>query len=134
MMRALLLVAATALLASCAVVEADQVTVQPLVEQRYCGAPARNADGSIKRRSDVLTAFQHAHPCPVTGLVTGACPGWSKDHVIPLACGGCDAVSNLQWLPDALKSAPGVLPKDRFERLIYCSPMQTIPQPKGTTP
>lgn len=117
----------TGLLAGCAAVQADALTVTPLVEQRYCGVPPRDADGSLHRRSDVLTAFQHAHPCPSTGSITGACPGWSKDHVIPLACGGCDAVSNLQWLPYAAKSASGVVPKDRFERYIYCTPFQLAP-------
>jgi hypothetical protein len=27
----------------------------------------------------------------------GACPGYRKDHVVPLACHGPDAVSNMQW-------------------------------------
>lgn len=99
--------------------------VSPLEEQRYCGPPARAASGEIKRRADVLAAFRRAHPCPVTGLSTGACTGWAIDHVIPLACGGCDAVSNLQWLPNGLKSV-AVIGKDRFERKIYCAPMQLV--------
>lgn len=103
----------------------SEQSVSALEEMRYCGPPARLADGSIRRRSDVLAAFKRAHPCPVTGLATGTCPGWSMDHVIPLACGGCDAVSNLQWLPNALKTAP-ITGKDRFERKIYCNPMQTV--------
>jgi hypothetical protein len=37
------------------------------------------------------------HPCPSTGLPSGACPGYRKDHVVPLACGGPDTVANLQW-------------------------------------
>jgi hypothetical protein len=41
--------------------------------------------------------FQRQHPCPSTGRTTGACPGFVKDHVIPLACGGPDSVANLQW-------------------------------------
>jgi hypothetical protein len=99
--------------------------VSALEEQRYCGPPARTAAGEIKRRADVLAAFRRAHPCPVTGLATGACSGWAIDHVIPLACGGCDALSNLQWLPDGIKSA-AVIGKDRFERKIYCEPFQVI--------
>lgn len=100
--------------------------VAALEEMRYCGAPARNADGSIRRRADVLTAFRRNHPCPITGLSTGACTGWSIDHVLPLACGGCDAVSNLQWLPVQIKSCPGTACKDRWERKIYCAPMVVI--------
>ena len=98
----------------------------PLDETRYCGAPARDAQGQIIRRADVLRAFERAHPCPApvgekvsllaprARPVTSNCPGWYRDHVIPLACGGCDAVSNLQWLPEAQWKA-----KSRFERKIY---------------
>lgn len=99
--------------------------IAALEEQRYCGPPRRNAAGDIARRADVLAAFRKAHPCPATGLATGACSGWAIDHVIPLACGGCDAVANLQWLPNRLKSTS--TGKDRFERLIYCQPMQVVP-------
>lgn len=93
----------------------------PLLETRICGAPARNADGTIRRRADVLRAFQRLHPCPSTGRTTGACPGWAKDHIVPLKCSGCDSVSNLQWLPLALKSCAGAQCKDRWERRIYCA-------------
>lgn len=85
---------------------------------RFCGAPARDKDGTIHRSQAVLRAFQKRYPCPANGKTTGACPGWAIDHVIPLACGGCDAMHNLQWLPSGLKSA-AVIGKDRFERKIY---------------
>lgn len=87
-------------------------------ETRYCGVPRRDASGDIYRSSAVRSAFLRAHPCPVTGVSTGPCPGWQVDHVIPLACGGCDAVSNMQWLPTSLKVA-AYIGKDRFERKIY---------------
>jgi len=91
-----------------------------LDETRCCITPKRTASGDILRRGDVLREFQKIHPCPSTGLKTGSCSGWAKDHVIPLSCGGVDAVSNLQWLPLQIKSASGVYPKDRWERKIYC--------------
>lgn len=94
--------------------------ITDLTEMRYCGPPKRDVLGNIIRRSDVRTAFKRVHSCPVTGLRHGACPGWAIDHIIPLYCGGCDSVSNLQWLPTAIKSAAGTLPKDRWERQIYC--------------
>lgn len=61
------------------------VTVAPAAAAQY-------------RSRAVLAQFQLEHPCPATGLKTGACPGWQKDHLIPLECGGADAVWNLHWL------------------------------------
>jgi hypothetical protein len=49
------------------------------------------------RSTSVKREFPLTHPCPATGRTSGACPGYVKDQVAPLACGGPDAVSNLQW-------------------------------------
>lgn len=92
--------------------------INPYEETRYCGPPKRYANGDIKRSSVVLKRFQAIHPCPSTGLQAGKCPGWAMNHVVPLACGGCDEVSNLQWLPDDIKSCDGDHCVDRFERKI----------------
>lgn len=105
--------------------QVSAIVLEPLEEQRYCGPPHRDSAGNIYRRSDVRHAFRQFHPCPVTGGLSSKCPGWEIDHVIPLACGGCDAVSNMQWLPTGLKTAAKV-GKDRFERKIYCSPMELV--------
>ena len=91
----------------------------PLLETRYCGEPKRDASGNIMRRADVLNSFQKIHPCPSTGLKTGACAGWQKNHVIPISCGGCDEVSNLAWLPAIIKTCSAWYCVDRFERKIY---------------
>ena len=69
----------------------------------------------------MIAAFRKIHPCPSTGLYKGACKGWAIDHVIPLNNSGIDAVSNLQWLPNVLKSGRGIYPKDRWERVINSS-------------
>jgi hypothetical protein len=63
------------------------------------------------RSREVTREFQREHPCPSTGKPSGACPGYRKDHVKPLACGGPDAVWNLQWQTVAEARA-----KDRWER------------------
>ncbi len=55
------------------------------------------ASAKEQRSALVKREFQLTHPCPATGHTSGACPGYVKDHVLPLACGGSDAVSNLQW-------------------------------------
>lgn len=86
-----------------------------LVETRYCGKTERN--------SKVIAAFKRIHACPATGLHTGTCPDWQIDHVIPIDAGGCDMVSNLQWLPIWLKTCAGHC-KDRWERKIYCKPVE----------
>jgi hypothetical protein len=96
--------------------------INPLLEYRQCGEPARDAKGTIIRRADVLYAYRKAHPCPVTGKTTGACPGWSMDHIVPLAKGGCDMVSNLAWMPNSIKSCAAPNCIDRWERTYYGNP------------
>lgn len=93
-----------------------------LTETRYCGAPRRDANGVIIRRADVIYAYRKIHPCPATGkLGMGACADWALNHPVSLACGGCDAVSNLIWMrADAKKIVDG------YERKIMAS---TPPQP-----
>lgn len=96
---------------------------------RYCGPPARDEDGVILRSRVVLRDFQRLYPCPANGQPSGACPGWFKDHIVPLVCGGCDTVENLQWLPGQIKTCAGTVCKDRWERRVYCrAPAE--PQPK----
>jgi hypothetical protein len=65
------------------------------------------------RSREVTREFQREHPCPSTGKTNGACPGYRKDHVEPLACGEPDAVWNLQWQTIAEARA-----KDRRERRV----------------
>lgn len=55
------------------------------------------ANARIKRSQSAKVEFKHQHPCPATGAAKGPCKGYVIDHVIPLACGGADAPSNMQW-------------------------------------
>lgn len=90
-------------------------------DTRYCYAVPdipRDSTGVIIRSSKPIYAFRKDHPCPVTLKTTGACPGWSVDHVIPIASGGCDMVENMQWLPIEIKSCAGKFCKDRWERIV----------------
>jgi len=64
------------------------------------------------RSRAVTREFQREHPCPSTGKASGACPGYRKEHIEPLACGGRDAVSNLQW-----QTVSAARTKDRWERM-----------------
>lgn len=63
------------------------------------------------RSAAARRAFQRSHPCPSTGKRSGRCPNHVIDHVIPLACGGPDAPSNMQW-----QSVQDAKAKDRWER------------------
>lgn len=107
-------------------------TLDPLKDYRYCPSVVRDANGVIKRSSAVLTAFRKLHPCPSTGLKSGACEGWSINHNIPLACGGCDAVYNLSWLPNQIKSCADPWCVDRFERKINAA-VPPIPDTSACT-
>lgn len=57
----------------------------------------RDSHDRIKRSSKAKGEFKQSHPCPSTGKSSGACPGYTIDHVTPLYRGGADAPSNMQW-------------------------------------
>lgn len=75
---------------------------------RFCGSPLRDANGDIIRSATVLREFERIHPRPKDGR------RWYKDHTLPLACGGCDSIINLQWLPEDMWRA-----KSLWERRVY---------------
>jgi hypothetical protein len=54
--------------------------------------------GKIHRSQTAIYKFQKQHPCPSTGKISGACPGYQIDHYQALENGGADAPSNMQWL------------------------------------
>src|SRR5262245_17566056 len=71
----------------------------------------RDGHAKIKRRESAKHDFMVLHPCPVTGRMSGKCPGYVIDHVNPLACGGADDSSNMQWQTKEAAKA-----KDKWER------------------
>jgi hypothetical protein len=72
---------------------------------------AQPAEAKIHRSAGARQNFKQLHPCPATGRSTGKCPGYVIDHVTPLACGGADHPSNMQWQSVAEAKA-----KDKWER------------------
>ena len=67
---------------------------------------ARDAKGRIQRSAAARHAFARQ-----TGFPNGR-PGYVVDHIKPLACGGADAPSNMQWQTVAAAKA-----KDKVERV-----------------
>lgn len=70
-----------------------------------------NASAEYHRSYKAKSVFKHNHPCPSTGRTKGACPDYIIDHIDPLACGGADDPSNMQWQTKAEAKA-----KDKWER------------------
>jgi hypothetical protein len=71
----------------------------------------RDEKGRIKRSEKARSAFMKSHPCPSNGRKSGPCPGYVVDHVRPLANGGADTPSNMQWQTVSAAEA-----KDKWER------------------
>jgi hypothetical protein len=58
---------------------------------------ARDGDGHIIRSPKAKYEFRNNNPCPATGEIKGACPGYVVDHIIALKRGGSDDQCNMQW-------------------------------------
>lgn len=63
-----------------------------------CGDWSGRISYSLAKRSAAArSAFRRCDPCPSTGLLSGACPGYVVDHIIALKRGGADDPTNMQW-------------------------------------
>lgn len=114
MKRLLSLLLAAVATAACAQLPEPGTPGAP-ADSRYCGEPARYANGVIKRSRAQRQRFVDVWPMPQDGRV------WYVDHVLPMSEGGCDLPHNMQWLPADLKTCAGHC-KDRWERSVYATP------------
>lgn len=71
----------------------------------------RPSDSKNLRSAKARHDFVRQVRCPATQAHRLPCPGYVIDHVKPLACGGPDEPSNMQWQPIADAKA-----KDKWER------------------
>lgn len=88
---------------------------QPVRWGSFLVALALSSGSAEARDPAQVRHFRKAHPCPATGEVRGACPGWVVDHIHPLCAGGPDHPSNMQW-----QSVQEAKVKDKQERKL-CS-------------
>jgi hypothetical protein len=70
-----------------------------------------NVQAEQHRSQKAKSIFKFSNPCPSTGRNKGTCPNYIIDHIKPLACGGLDEASNMQWQTKAEAKA-----KDKWER------------------
>jgi hypothetical protein len=78
---------------------------EPSLRAGALASPTRDERGRIQRSAGARHAFAHQ-----TGFPNGR-PGYVIDHIRPLACGGADTPTNMQWQTAAEGKA-----KDRTER------------------
>jgi hypothetical protein len=79
---------------------------KPRAARKARASVPRDAKGRIQRSDAARHSFARR-----TGYPNGR-PGYVIDHIVPLACGGADAPSNMQWQTIAEAKA-----KDRTERV-----------------
>jgi hypothetical protein len=69
------------------------------------------ANADYARSKKALRAFVNQQACPATGLHRLPCKGYVIDHIQPLACGGADDPTNMQW-----QTREDAKAKDKWER------------------
>ena len=88
----------------------------------YSAAEAAAAAAS-GRPSTAEIYFRLGNPCPANGSTSGPCKGYVIDRVIPVACGGAEDPSNMQW-----QTIAQAREKDRWEK-IGCRPGRKLVLP-----
>jgi hypothetical protein len=92
-----------------------------------CGVATPASAAQSRRPSNAEILFRLANPCPGTGERHGACAGYVVDRIIPIACGGPEEPSNMQW-----QTLAEAKEKDRWE-MIGCRRGRKLVLPGETT-
>jgi 5-methylcytosine-specific restriction endonuclease McrA len=79
-------------------------------EQDNYSVPRTN-NGTTRRSASARSQFLSQTTCPSTGQTGRSCPGYVVDHIKPLACGGADDPSNMQF-----QTIEDGKAKDKWER------------------
>ena len=70
-----------------------------------------HAEARLKRSQSAKVEFKQQNPCPAAGSTNRPCKGYLIDHIVPIACGGADAPSNMQG-----QTVVDAQAKDKWER------------------
>ena len=89
--------------------KAAKATRKDAARSDKCLSCPRERHGRIKRNPQAKSEFRKTHPCPSGG--NGGCKGYVIDHIRPLAEGGADDPSTMQWQTTSAAKA-----KDKTER------------------
>jgi len=86
----------------CAILNGQLSMVSKFPAPRTNHAPTclncvRDLSGQISRNPAPVRAFRAKHPCPTTGSVKGACPGYVVDDIKALKPGASDTADNMRW-------------------------------------
>ena len=85
------------------------------------------AEARTKRSQSAKVEFKQQHPCPANDSTKRPCKGYVIDHIVPIACHGADAPSNMQWqtVADAKSQgqvgAQGVQEERRWNHASSCA-------------
>lgn len=105
------------LLAGCATAPTPQPVPEPGVA-RGKPIPESVARDIAERSKKMRAEFVRQHPCPASGVSSGACPGYVVDHIIPLSLYGADHPDNMQWQTVEAAKRKDVLERESYQRRI----------------
>jgi hypothetical protein len=92
----------TLALAFCAITTAQismrpKLAMPPHPNTPGCKNCVRDLNGRMLPNPAPVRAFRSTHPCPGTGSLRGACPGYVVSRIKALKAGVADTPENMRW-------------------------------------